>query len=167
MTLPMHALIEALQEHPGVHVRMYAAHALGDFDNTIATNALIYALTDHVDSVRRTAAQALKNAGWQPDSDHDRTLYYIALTRWDDCVRLGTGAVNRLIAALNDQQAGIRWNAARALGRIGDERAVTALILVLSNDSNMLVQRRTVEALRSIGTTRALDAVDDWYDIVF
>jgi HEAT repeat protein len=60
-------------------------------------------------------------------------------------------AVPALIAALKDQDAGVRWEAATALGEIGLEakEAVPALIAALK-DQNELVRWYAARALKTI-----------------
>jgi HEAT repeat protein len=170
MQLTTADLIDVLRSHPSVSARMYAARTLGtatDHNTARAQEALIGALADQIAAVRRQAARALHATGWAPQTDHQHALFRIAVADWDGCVALGKGAVNRLIAALHDRQAAVRWNAAKSLGCIGDERAVTPLILVLQRDDEFLVQRRALEALRRIGSDRAHDAIADWYRVEF
>lgn len=156
-------LIENLHHHPSVAVRMYAAHALGHDGSWRAVQALVDALQDPESDVRRQVAHALRHARWQPANTYEAAQFYIALLDWESCVALGADAVNRLIAMLNDRQASVRWNAVRALGLIGDHRAITPLITLTHDDRELLVQRRAIEALHRMGTPRALQAIDDWY----
>lgn len=165
MGLSTQHLIDVLQSHPSVPARMYAAHTLGESETAVARDALVGALADSIAAVRRQAALALQSAGWHPASDHQQVLLHIALADWEGCVQMGALAVNRLIAALHDRQAAVRWNAAKSLGRIGDERAVTPLILVLQHDDDFLVQRRALEALKALGNERATAAVANWYRV--
>ena len=64
------------------------------------------------------------------------------------------GAVDALVAALKDTDAGVRRQAAAALGEIGNARAVTGLIEALK-DSDADVRRHALSALGEIGDPRA------------
>ena len=158
-------LINSLQQHKSVPVRIYAAHELGNSGTPVAVAALVDALQDPCSDVRRNVAQALTVAAWQPQSTYEIVQFRIARHDWEGCIALGAGAVNRLIAMLSDSLAMVRWNVVRALGLIGDDRAITPLITVMANDPNFLVQRRAIEALQRFGTPRALEAVAQWYRV--
>lgn len=86
----------------------------------------------------------------------------------DDLVRIGSPAVEALIAALEDANPGVRAGAARALGKIGDTRALNALISRLRHDTHAEVRKNAVWALH-MGDIRAIDALigalrdsDEW-----
>ncbi|MFB6303803.1 MAG: HEAT repeat domain-containing protein, partial [Haloferacaceae archaeon] len=67
---------------------------------------------------------------------------------------------NRLVA----DNPEIRTYAARALGRIGDARAVDPLSDVLDDDDDDNVRASAAWALRQIGTERALEAASEYTD---
>ncbi len=86
----------------------------------------------------------------------------------DDLVRIGSPAVEALIVALDDSNPGVRAGAARALGKIGDARALSALIFRLQHDSHAEVRKSAVWALH-MGEAHAIDALvralhdeDEW-----
>ena len=60
-----------------------------------------------------------------------------------------------LIAALRDSDAGVRWDAADALGLIGDAEAVSPLIDTL-RDAHVYVRRAAATALGKLGDVRAV-----------
>jgi len=72
-----------------------------------------------------------------------------------------TGPIANKLAADNDQ---IRPYAARALGLIGDTRAIDPLGDVLADDGDDEVRAAAAWALRQIGTERALDAAAEYVD---
>jgi hypothetical protein len=63
--------------------------------------------------------------------------------------------VSRLLTSLFADDPQIRSQAALALGRIGDEKAVPALSHVLTTDQNPEVRRNAAEALGMIGSQEA------------
>ncbi|MDD1675629.1 MAG: HEAT repeat domain-containing protein [Methanomicrobiales archaeon] len=70
-------------------------------------------------------------------------------TRWKASVALtgmGSRAVEELLRCLSDQKACVRSSAAWILGNIGDNRAVSPLLLALK-DPSPEVRRETMEAL--------------------
>jgi HEAT repeat protein len=86
----------------------------------------------------------------------------------DDLVRIGSPAVEALIAALEDANPGVRAGAARALGKIGDARALSALVARLRHDIHPEVRKSAVWALQ-MGGTCTIDALiealcdrDEW-----
>ena len=66
-------------------------------------------------------------------------------------------AVDSLIMALKDKESIIRRTAAAALERIGDERAVEPLVVVLQNDRDATARQYAAEALGHIGDPRAAE----------
>lgn len=73
-------------------------------------------------------------------------------------IDVGSPAVEPLIAVVKDSSVGwfSRGHAARALGRIGDSRAVEPLIAALT-DENSSVRRHAASALGHIGDTVAVE----------
>ena len=61
---------------------------------------------------------------------------------------MGEPAIPILLTALRDKHTEIRAHATVALGEIGGERAVAALIQLMG-DMDRMVQRQAVKALRS------------------
>jgi len=70
----------------------------------------------------------------------------------------GGDAANFLLAALRDESAAVRSNAAGALGKIGTPEAVQALVNAL-RDENADVRRYAAGALGKIGTLEAVQAL--------
>lgn len=66
--------------------------------------------------------------------------------------RMGTSAVPNLIATLESQDVNVRIHAAMALGRIGDEQAIAALIRCF-RDSHPEVQSTAAFSLGQIGVS--------------
>jgi HEAT repeat protein len=115
-----------------------AAEALGQIGDARAVEPLIAALGDQ--AMRGPAAAALHRLSWSPDNGEAGATYCVARREWDKCVEIGGPAVDPLIAALMDQSLRDKYSkqaAARALGRIGDARAVEPLIAVLSSFDNV------------------------------
>lgn len=86
----------------------------------------------------------------------------------DDLVKVGTAAVEPLLLALEDANPNVRAGAARALGKIGDPRALDILIACLREDSSAEVRKSAVWALhmgdvRAVGPLiEALHDRDEW-----
>ena len=123
---------------------------------TLAVAPLIKALKDHRQEIRKGAADSLYKLGWQPNKDETAVLYWAAKLRWDQCVELGSIAVEPLISALSDKDKYVREGAAGALGKIGDAQAVNYLIVNLK-DPWRQVRKAAANALITIYTNYRLD----------
>ena len=70
--------------------------------------------------------------------------------------KIGEPAVEPLIQALKDEDDGVRWSAAEALGEIKDARAVKPLVKALK-DKYWYVRKQAAYALGDIGDARAVE----------
>src|SRR5687767_15664445 len=85
---------------------------------------------------------------------------------WSACTARGVtaqqeprqAAVDGLVSVLKDTDAGVRKQAAHALGQLEDAKAVPALIETLK-DSDADVRRGAMQALAQIGDERAAAAI--------
>src|SRR5512132_2086086 len=68
------------------------------------------------------------------------------------------GALDALIAALKDTDAGVRRQVASTLGELGNRRAVPALVAALK-DTDVDVRAHVVEALGELGDVAAVDGL--------
>ena len=99
--------------------------------------------------MRLRAAETLEKLKWKPESDGQKTLFWIARQDWKKCVEVGVGAVEMLIGELGQEETCVE--ATRALVEIGDTRAVKPIIQALAG-KNSSVQRHMAEILGSLGT---------------
>jgi HEAT repeat protein len=119
-----------------------------------AIPSLGHALMDHAWLVQEIAAESLEKLGWQPDVGQPGAAYWIVKQQWDKCVGIGRPAVPPLIVALANK--GNRHSAAKALGQIGDDRAVGPLMAGLQ-DSNKSFRQIAAEALTQMYKSGRLD----------
>lgn len=124
--------------------RCAAVVTLGNIGSPKAVPALIRALKDHSENVRREAARALARV---PDPCSIPHLMAVLEGDEDTPVRRQAGATLRALGsqnpevaqsfrkALQDASWEVRAEAARALGRIDDEKSVAALIEALDDPS--------------------------------
>lgn len=147
---------------PNWIVRMYAAQALGRVTVPHAVNALIMLLQDPVQAVRDAAMTAL-----QAMRDQAVPLLLEALAHQDWHVRLRTvealgilksqTAVPALLDHLNQEpDTAVRQDMIRALGEIGDVRAVPPLLALLDDRR---VKRQVIDALGKLGDPAPIPAL--------
>ncbi len=129
-------LIKQLEDESRV-VRVNAAEALGQLANPVAVPALVRTLGDPDRIVSGTAALALS--------------------------RIGKPAVRALRIVLEDENGSIRRWAAYALGLIGDDSTVMALVEAL-DDTNGNVSHEVAGALVKIGKPAVPGLVEALYD---
>lgn len=119
-------------------MRESAAHVLGLVGNASAIPVLTAALSDPASNVR---AQAIKALGRIKDPAAVPPLLS-ALRGADEqtgsqifaaLVQLGHFAVPPLIENMSSNSAWLRWQCARALGEIGDQRAIPVLVRALTD----------------------------------
>jgi len=143
-------------------VRMHAARALGRIGEARAIPALMPLLQDKVKAVREEASGALARLG--PAAI---PVLVAALAHEEWLVRLhaveslgktkSPDAVTPLLHLLfNDRDSSLREDAVRALGDIGDARAVEFLLTALKEPG---LRPLVVEALGKIGDARAVPAL--------
>lgn len=124
---------------------------------------LIEALKDSDFNVRYKAAEMLDKIKWTPNNDEIAAYYWMSKNKIDNCVALGTPAVEPLVATLKDCKFWCR-DAAIALGQLGDTRAVEPLIIALKNPG-IYVREEAAKALGKLGDRRAvqplIDALED------
>jgi HEAT repeat protein len=150
--------VEVLQErllNPQADVRWWAVRGLAEVQDEGVTELLVKALADSDQGVRWCAGLALRKhpsekaipalAGLLSDTD--------ALTRrlaGDALVAIGSPAVQRLLEVMQYSELGARLEAARALAKIGDERAIPALFAAL-DDGSALIEYWANEGLEKMG----------------
>jgi hypothetical protein len=119
-------------------VRETAAHILGIAGSPSATADLIRALQDPVPAVRMQAVKALGRVG-DPKAI---PVLLNALNGADEqmgsqifsaLVQIGNDAVPALINASTSNSSWVRWHCVRALGEIGDMRALPVLVQALQD----------------------------------
>lgn len=105
-------------------VRYISAETLGEIGDSKAVEPLIDSLNDENNGVRSNSIIAL--------------------------VEIGKPSVEPLIDILDDNNWHMKWQAAEALGEIGDKKAIQPLIKILNNE-NPWVRKTAANALGSLG----------------
>ncbi len=117
---PVQACVNALMS-PEVEERLEAVQVLRDVGGARAMKLLSVALQDETAVVRQEAVQALDALGWAPASPQHRAQRAIALGQFEAAAAEGGGAIEPLIAALQDGES--HDAALDALARIVEESA--------------------------------------------
>ena len=151
-------LVKALAS-PDWIVRMHAAKALGRIQDPRTVAPLVPLLQDKVKAVREETSSALAAIG-----EAALSSLIAALTHTEWLVRLhavealgktrSAEAVDPLLSVLfNDRDRAVREDAVRALGQIGDARAVEFLVTAMKEPG---LRPLAIEALGRIGDRRAV-----------
>lgn len=148
-------LINAL-DNPSL--RSTAIKALGTIGDQKAVEPILRYTRDSDSDVRRAVANALDALGWKPSDDHSRFEYLWAKGKLDELVKLGEVAVYPLLEILEQGEVFQHIEAAKALGKIGNEKAAEPLIKLLGkvdfytrNTFELELDRVVKEALLDIG----------------
>jgi HEAT repeat protein len=149
------ALVRALSDG-SPEVRETVAGSLKKIGDPRCIDALVHSLRDSHVSVRWRVAQTLKSLGWQPRSDDTGTTFFVALGELDRAARMGSAAVEPLVALLKEGAYQKRVAAVDLLSQMNDPRVVKPLLEALK-DSDSLVRTAAANALSRIGDARAVE----------
>ncbi len=149
--------------------RYKAVQAICEAPDAEAIDALVAALDDPYNMVKRFAADALGKIGGRKATaivlQHARSDKDIG-TRCMSVAALGDlkdpTTFDALVSFLSDEDATIRRNAAEALGKLGDSRAIDALAKGLY-DRKYFVRGVVIEALGRIGDARGVEPLLQYY----
>jgi|Deesub1362B_J571_1020462.scaffolds.fasta_scaffold00705_10 HEAT repeat protein len=131
--------------------RARALEVLGEIGGDRAIEILIKAiLNEEKEELRSAAAEAI---AW---SDEKTLRLLVEKISGEKVKKAPWALVNRLMDILKEKDTSLRINAAIALGRLGDKRAVKPLISVLK-DSSVKVRNAAVIALGMIGDSSAIN----------
>ncbi|MBZ0292018.1 MAG: HEAT repeat domain-containing protein [Anaerolineae bacterium] len=161
----MQSWIDALG-HIDPEKRIEAINKLEEANHVDAAPHLADVLREDIDmGVRFQAAQVLARF-----ADPNTVPEMLEALRGDDLwlrmaateglIRIGEPSVEGLITALNHANRAVRRASAKALGKIGDARAVTALRAALL-DHDVDVRRFAAQAMGRIGQEETIDALSD------
>jgi HEAT repeat protein len=158
-------LMQALEDTAPA-VRWNAAAGLGQMKDARAIPLLLSAMKDQDDRVRSAAQTALLCfagdskvadyflAALTDKAPHIRSMAVFMLERVD-----GKYSVVALIGALEDKNDIVRGDAVRALGGLGDARAVAPLVEALRNDKWCMIRQWAAYALGQIGSPQATEGL--------
>jgi len=129
---------------------------IADFSDKSLIEPLVYALVrENLEcSIRKQVASNLQRLGWVPHNDLEAVWYLIGVGEYDKLVRFGELSVGPLVVSLRGNDRVTRESAARALGEIGDEKAIEPLTHALLEDKTSEVAEEARKALEKIGSRK-------------
>jgi len=136
--------------------RLGAAIALGELGEKEAIPVLYEIMTTAELKDRPTVANALKDMGWQPQSEEEKIAFAIARYRWVEVGRMGKVAVEPLMKALPMADDNARRSILEQLNRVGDERVEGLMIESLSSKDYQL-RWAAANALGSMKSKAAIE----------
>ena len=124
--------------YSGPDGRRAATEVLCRLGNRKAVKPLIMALKDESPDARRSAAKALDDLHWKPQTQEEKMSYLIAKQNWQALIQIGPLTVEPLILALKDKNPEVSRSAAETLEIVGKditEREVIEKYLEIRADS--------------------------------
>jgi HEAT repeat protein len=148
-------LIELISQENDLGIMLEALNVIEAFApyNGAAKEAIITALKNG--ALRGNAAEALVRLNWKPDKSESGAWFHLAKHNWDECIAIGAPAVMPVCAVLRDESMKVRQGAVKVLLRIGDARAVKALLAMIEKEPSSQIHWDACEALSKIGDPSA------------
>ena len=118
-----------------------------------AADALRALLESEHGGLRRRAARALRELGWQPSTAKEQVLIGLALAQDEELCGLGSAIVGPLCELLHAADPELRRAAAAALGRLQRREALPALherCPILTGEPDSRVRTAVVQAVKAI-----------------
>lgn len=131
--------------------RRYAVEALGNVNDSRVIESLRPMLNDPHWWVRKEAVGALEKLNWQPADEMEQVLFLIKNQNWDELKRFGSLAVDPLCHILRDRDPDLQEEFTRALGELGETRAIDTLLTTMKNNRDWDVRRAAAIALDKLG----------------
>lgn len=145
-------LLEKIKKgDPSCHLRDALA-AVG----SRAVGLLVPALEDPDWGVVQAAARALRAAAWKPADNKPCVRFRLVTGDLDGCAAFGKAAIEPLVDALQTGPTDIHKPAVKALGMIGDSRALDSLLPLLNSESCDM-PAAAADTLAQIGDVRAVE----------
>jgi HEAT repeat protein len=150
-------------------MRAAAAWALSQSSDGRAVPALVDALRDPSEAVRRSAALSLAQLGWSAPTEVERADQIVALGRWSEAVQAGPSAVDSLLRAATQSSPKTQSCAVAALAESKSVRALLPLQELLKSP-HATVRRAAALGLKELEWVPATDAqavahaieLEDW-----
>ncbi len=111
-------LLNALKDEEP-NARRIAVKLLWKTGGVRVVDPFIAALKDRSAPVRHEAVRALDSLGWKPDKDENGAYYWATKHEWDECMAIGTPAVEPLLKIFDSSEGSDRLIIADVLVRLG------------------------------------------------
>ncbi len=158
--VPLISLIEEKSVAP--EVKVAATHALGLIGDERAIKPMVALLRDERSQVRGQAAQSLSLVSGAVEQVIEMSNSSLPPTREAAMEALGgihnPKAVERLLQAITDENAGVRLAVVRALGESASSKAILPLIRLLREEQSTL-KGQAAAALAKIGTPAVTELI--------
>jgi len=141
-------LTTALRANSAI-MREAAAWMLQKTGDARAVPALVDALRDPVESVRRKVAAGLATFSWRAATESEHAAQLVALGRWQAAVKLGVSAVDALILAARSSRPATQERAIQCLAETRSVRALQPLQDLLQAPERS-VRQAAARALKSL-----------------
>jgi len=148
--------LEVSVGHRDWFIRKTSVELLSHLKGSKVTKLIIDAMKDDDWVVRRTAAHALKERGWEAKNQEKFITYLIATLNFEQLVDMGQPSVEPLIELLYEKNPGTRKSVLWALSELRDRRAVQPIISLLI-DPDYETRADAAIALGKFGDLRAVD----------
>ncbi len=141
-------------------MRLFGPPNIDKLESKGDVNGLVKALRHKDLFVGSRAARALDGLGWDPSDTEEAVLHAVAKPDFDACIEIGEPAVKPIIERMQIAFRRPEWRSwltggARALGEIGNPRAVDILIEALSVP--FPTRAAAADALGKINDPRAVE----------
>jgi HEAT repeat protein len=176
--LKEYVIEEIAEKYPDTNIVNRAIQTLGKFGEVSIEPLVEVLINASESSILDTVSKTLKKLKWEPETEGQRAAYLLAVEDWESLVECGESAIEPLIRVMVDTgRLDDQDEAAEALGKIGDARAVEPII----NVEHFWRNESHCEALANIGDERAVEPlikafndpdnsqweewlVDEWYE---
>jgi len=125
-------LLICLQEKD-MGIRQEAISSLEQIDQTSATEFLLGELDNEDVTIAQAAGWSLRKLAWNHLDDTQKARIAIVRAEWDTVADYGTAAVEPLEKAFRNGTDRTRADATEALGQIGTDEAIHALVALLGD----------------------------------
>jgi HEAT repeat protein len=138
------------------------------------TQALVRLIKNDSAKIRREAAAALDELGWQPASPQEKSLYLLAKQDWSRLAENSEPAVDLLIRQLQSENPILRKEASNFLGEIADPKAIQPLLQLYFAENTLrqeypdkeIIIQNILRSLEKIGPERVAPFFDKIIEVL-
>ena len=153
--------------HNDKNVRKRAVRILGEIKDEKALRSLTNALEDKNKYVRKEAIKAVNKLGWQPKTDVEKAIFYIAQGDFSNVSSLGESAIQPLIDILGSNSKNLRKEAIKALLKIREREAVQRSVIDALKNKDEKVRDGAILVLNNFDTKEAQEAIKVYKELDF